>query len=373
MKGQEKTTSVIFALDPEKVRVNDIVLSSELGLTSWGIRTFTNSDFSHAAICTRNGMLLEAVPKGVIRSTVQGKFAQKIEWIRVLRLRGQMPLDKYGRTVADFAEKSYQYEYSVHGALSSRFPLLGLAPLGELFCSQMVAQAYADAGIVPVSGKTPAQTYPALIMGSEYLEDVSTECIRRIDADENPDLFAAILQIAESTSVDDEADFNGQVFRAIKVRLGQTPSHNVRSLPELWNWLRVNHQAKGSKVADAAILEVLRYHEFFNWYENWLTSLENEVLEIDNLAAMIEAAPREPSTREISRAIIDLNAAIEISSTVVTGRRIAMEEFDVLAQESSLKTFAELSSKFRKEYEVAGSLLQAKKRVRDALVAHVHS
>src|SRR5436190_15309920 len=121
----QETEDVIFALQPGTIRIDDIVLTSDFGAIPLGIRRFTRSDFSHAALCTRPDMLFEAVREGVMRRSVLGTLAPCQEWIRVLRPKKALAPNQHGLRVADYAEALYGRAYSRRGATASRFSLLG--------------------------------------------------------------------------------------------------------------------------------------------------------------------------------------------------------------------------------------------------------
>src|ERR1051326_7396160 len=142
-----QTENVIYALRPGSIEINDVVLTSDFGIVPWGIRTFTASDLSHAALCTMPDMLFEAVREGVMRRSVIGTFAYRPEWIKVLRPRKPLPPNHLGLTVADYAEALYGRGYSRRGAVASRFPVIGAAGDGAIFCSQAIAHAYAEYGV----------------------------------------------------------------------------------------------------------------------------------------------------------------------------------------------------------------------------------
>jgi hypothetical protein len=104
MSGSENEDA-LYVLDPEKVLVGDIILTTGYRWTSWIIRTVTRCPFSHAAICTRRDMLIEAQPTGVTRALVSTTCSPTTAKLAVLRLRpGLSPVDKFGLQVADYAE-----------------------------------------------------------------------------------------------------------------------------------------------------------------------------------------------------------------------------------------------------------------------------
>lgn len=112
----------IYSLIPDEVYVGDVVLSAGSGIISWGIRKSTGSEFSHAALCTRPGMLLEAVAHGVMRRSVLATYVSRRKWIKVLRPNFSVVDQDTGRSLAHCAEALYGRGYSGRGAVASRFP-----------------------------------------------------------------------------------------------------------------------------------------------------------------------------------------------------------------------------------------------------------
>jgi hypothetical protein len=97
-----------FALISSRIQVGDIVFVSRAAFAPFFIRLFTFSKCSHVAMCTRPGMLLEAVPGGVIRQSVFETYADKRRWLRVLRPKRPLVANAFGLSVEHYAEQEYE-------------------------------------------------------------------------------------------------------------------------------------------------------------------------------------------------------------------------------------------------------------------------
>src|SRR5882724_7499086 len=122
----------IYALDPGKIKVNDIVLISTDEWSSRLVRLGTRSDYGHAALCTRPGMLFEAVPTGVMRRSVIGTFTTRREWIKVLRPRTPLGANAQGLQVAHYAERMYGRSYSRKRAALSVTECINISDNGSV-------------------------------------------------------------------------------------------------------------------------------------------------------------------------------------------------------------------------------------------------
>ena len=91
--GEKAEPGDVYVLNHSKMKIGDIVLSTDpKGLEDIVIRAATDAHYSHAAIYTQVGLLIEATTGedgsgGVRRTSVRRYIANKREFIRVLRLR----------------------------------------------------------------------------------------------------------------------------------------------------------------------------------------------------------------------------------------------------------------------------------------------
>jgi hypothetical protein len=162
-----------FALIAERMQVGDIVLVSRAAFWPFWIRLFTLSKYSHALICTKPGTLLEAVPDGVLRQDVFEIYATKRKWLRVLRPKRALMPNESGLNVEHYAEQKYEYKYSKIGAIATIVPRWTFDDPGAVFCSRLVAEAYAEYGLNLCPGKDLRKIKPGTLAKSPELDNVT--------------------------------------------------------------------------------------------------------------------------------------------------------------------------------------------------------
>jgi hypothetical protein len=188
-------------LAPQDLRPGDILLTSEPSLRAAGIQLFTFAPVSHAAVYIGEGKIVEAVMPGVRTRAIQDVL--KGETLVVVlrhpelteeqaRLIKEYALAKSG-TGFSFLGVTLQFPFSI-GRRVCEVPLVPsavrdacLRSLGvlsqmaaadsQLFCSQLVLQAYRHAGVA-ITSADPRIVSPADILHMRE-GDVSSFSIRR--------------------------------------------------------------------------------------------------------------------------------------------------------------------------------------------------
>jgi uncharacterized protein YycO len=154
----------------------DVLLSTSLHWLSSAIKVGTRSPFSHAAIYWGRMSFLEAVGHGVCNFNVLASAVSDKRSVRVLRLSSRFAADI--RTRAAEAASSYiGREYWVEGAIKSPFGLKSDQSLGRVFCSHLVTQSFADAGVELCPGRRPEFVTPGDLAKSDLLEDVTDDVL----------------------------------------------------------------------------------------------------------------------------------------------------------------------------------------------------
>jgi hypothetical protein len=199
-KGEIAGVDEVYVLDPRKMEVGDIVLITERGsLEDLVIRLFSDGHYSHAAICTQVGLLIEATTAkdgsgGVRRTSVMRFLADKQLSMRVLRLRENVPNRRViAGEAALQAELMLHRRYWMNGAclsviyknLNDFFP--GVIPPNKhqgFFCSHLVAEAYKLAHMDLLGpGVLPEHTLPNEFLNStsacSKLQEVTHEVVQR--------------------------------------------------------------------------------------------------------------------------------------------------------------------------------------------------
>ena len=357
----------IYALRPGSINVDDVVLTSDFGTIPLGIRTFTGSDFSHAALCTKPDMLFEAVRDGVLRRSVLGTYAPREEWIKVLRPKRALPPNQRGLRVPDYAEALYGRAYSVRNAVASRFSGIGSADDGSAFCSMVIAEAFQSYGISLVPGKAPSQIYPGLLLTSPELMDVTSGCIRKLGSKSDSALYNCVVETAHHELPGAEMQMNRRVFEAAQNRMGKTLDRNIHSLTDLYAWLSLNFTSPEARDLDAAMITTLETEGFFKWYDEFSARVQADAAAVELAADAAEASIHQRKDAAIQALIGDLKETEPMADASLRARKQTMEEYEELARRTSLRTFARLHGVYQRQYDDADRIHRAKKRVIAAL------
>jgi len=155
-------------LNESQLRTGDIILVTTTAAVSAVIRAATGSDISHAMVYVEDRSVIDATDEGVQARNMQRLFIEASCPVHVLRLRGEISTDQL-TAVRTYLRGSIGTRYSKREAM--------VAGLGgarrwtrQQFCSRLVAQAFASAGI----GLVPDPHYcsPADLKASPLLEVV---------------------------------------------------------------------------------------------------------------------------------------------------------------------------------------------------------
>lgn len=312
-------------------------------------------------------MLLEAVTTGVMRSSAIATHAPKQEWIKVLRPALPLPSNSQGKRVADYAEAIYGRGYSYRGAFASRFPVIGAAEPGRVFCSQVVAQAFADYGAPLFPDKKPCEIFPGLLAVSPNLVDVTFDCVRAVNSETDAELYQQIRATAEQSSPSEEMLMNRRAFDAIKSELGQTLPRDVHSLPDLFTWLSANSALPEASRADETIHDLLEREGMFKWSDEFSAQVQALAGILELCASGAEASVNDEMTEEIRLVLDDLRETIPLGDSSLAGREVTKNENAELAKITGLKTFKRMSDVYRRLYEDSKRVHDARVRVIRAL------
>lgn len=159
----------------------DIVLTTTTSKVSKAIRFGTKSDISHAMLCVQHGSVIDATGEGVHARNVQRLFFDDACALHVLRLKENLTPAQLDQ-ICQFVRQAIGSEYSTREAVRS---VIGGADqwTRKQFCSRLVAQAYASAGIELVSD--PNYCAPADLANSSLLVVVpnATESVSDAEAE----------------------------------------------------------------------------------------------------------------------------------------------------------------------------------------------
>lgn len=188
---------IVYGLDLDRVFPGDILLTrarfrirDRSTFESKAIRLGTRGKFSHAALCIAYGQFIEAIGWGVCRLAFMQTGAREKENIQLLRLKSEVPnAQRIAQLAAKFGHEYLTRGYSVRGALGVKIRPLRDATRDEMFCSQLVARAYHQAGLPLVPAKSPERTAPGHLVKSPYLRDVTSLAVIAIHTDIPPDFY----------------------------------------------------------------------------------------------------------------------------------------------------------------------------------------
>jgi len=155
-------------LDDAVLKPGDIVLTTTTAAVSKAIRVATGSDISHAMVCVEDRSVIDATGEGVHARNTQRLLFEEECSVHVLRLRGNIS-DAQLSAVRTYMRGHIGTQYSTKEAM--------LTVLGGVrrwskkqFCSRLVAQAFASAGIQLVAD--PNFCSPANLKDSPLLASV---------------------------------------------------------------------------------------------------------------------------------------------------------------------------------------------------------
>lgn len=165
---QQATGTAIKRLNNTSLKVGDIILTTATAAVSKLIRTATRSDISHAIVYVEDRSVIDATAEGVQARNTQRLFFEDECSVHVLRLRDGLS-DAQLLVVRNFLRGKIGTQYSTKEAIQTA---LGGAQQWskKQFCSRLVAQAFASAGVRLV--KDPNFCSPANLKDSPLLVEV---------------------------------------------------------------------------------------------------------------------------------------------------------------------------------------------------------
>jgi hypothetical protein len=139
------TTQLLRRIKVELLQPGDIVLTATTGKVSKVIRRVSKGIVSHAMICVQHGSTIDSTDNGVQASNIQRELFDSVDTVFVLRLREPLAEVRL-HSIIDFARSLVGTRYSKIEA--ARTVLGGPKPRAKkMFCSRLVARAYAAAGV----------------------------------------------------------------------------------------------------------------------------------------------------------------------------------------------------------------------------------
>jgi hypothetical protein len=141
----DDTQQPLLRVMVEHLRPGDVLLTATPGKVGKVVRRATKGEVSHAMICVQHGSTIDSTDDGVQASNIQREFYRAEDTVIVLRLR-QAPDQLVLQAIVEFARSEIGTRYSKIEA--ARTVIGGPKPRSkQMFCSRLVARAYAAAGI----------------------------------------------------------------------------------------------------------------------------------------------------------------------------------------------------------------------------------
>lgn len=167
-------------LNASALQRGDIILSTSPALVSKVARTGTKGDISHAMIYVQHSSVIDATNDGVHARNTQRLFFDEKFAVHVWRLKSDLPPEQ-AQAICLFVRQRIGSEYSIKEAIRSATGGSNQWTRKQ-FCSRLVAQAYAAAGIKLV--RDPNYCSPADLARSSLLAAVegATETVTEEEA-----------------------------------------------------------------------------------------------------------------------------------------------------------------------------------------------
>jgi hypothetical protein len=207
----------------------DIILTTTTAVVSKAIRWGTKSDISHAMICVQHGSVIDATSEGVHARNIQRLFFDDKCALHVFRPKaalGAEQVDQICRFVRERIGSEYSTREAVRAAIGGSDQWTR-----KQFCSRLVAQAYASAGIKLVGDPNycaPADLAKSPLLASmpDAVEQVSDEEVGRwaVHTDSTEAMRRAINIVLEGARTKDK---NIQTFEDVGPYLIQNPTDDA--------------------------------------------------------------------------------------------------------------------------------------------------
>jgi hypothetical protein len=260
----------IWHFDPSGLQPGDIILENGQGLGAAAIRFFDIGNYSHALLWLGGTSFLEAMPGGArVISHARVLIEEPERWL-VLRLADSEAAARAASLARKLAAKPYDGE----GAASTILPLRRNPDRTKLFCSQLVAEAYARAGVEIVDRQLlPHEITPAALEYSSLLTRIPSP-LRELSPERAVAAVPALDRgrFYRDTPMEREMVAAQTAFAAVKVQADKLPPPNkpgvqfpAGNLSDLLDLLSMTEGEEGDALADSLLaqLEKQKYFDLF--------------------------------------------------------------------------------------------------------------
>jgi hypothetical protein len=158
----------VFLFDHKLLKAGDVVLERGKGLGAAITAGATGGRYSHALMWVDGGDFIEAMPTGVrILQYIRVPIINRNNWM-LLRLKAGW--EAQGKAAADYARNHSFKKYDLKGALRSPLMPRKSMSANAVFCSQLIADAFAGVGVELVPGRSASSVTPNDLWRSPVLE-----------------------------------------------------------------------------------------------------------------------------------------------------------------------------------------------------------
>lgn len=167
--GEGNAGGSVWLFDPTRLVPGDVVLEQGSGWVSRVIRIADQGRFSHALLWLGNTDFIEATDGGArVIAFARVQIHDPANWVLLRHPEAEVAA-RAAREARNLAHK----HYDTVGAVSTKIPIRAQPDPCMLFCSQLVAEAYARAGSGLVPGTSSSQVTPNMLALRSALERVS--------------------------------------------------------------------------------------------------------------------------------------------------------------------------------------------------------
>ena len=275
----------LWRFDPEQLQPGDVVLERGHSLSSDVIMFVDQGEFSHALLWLGGTDFLEAVRGGVrVISVVRVVVNNPLDWI-VLRLPDASLSSQAVQHARNMAHKWYDWV----GAINTKVPLRNSIDNAALFCSQLVATAYSEAGAHLVDGVDPSQVTPNMLHQQSSLQIVQPIPLVELDLSiPEEDVFFSSLKNRDAAYAESLMDRERRIsqtafrlvqntFAGIKVPDGYSGKCPPGNLIEAIGLLQVINLAVATTISDR-LTEILTTEGYFNLLDGKIEPLIYEIM-----------------------------------------------------------------------------------------------
>jgi uncharacterized protein YycO len=290
-KVKEARTFKLWRFDPAALEPGDVVLESGDSLFGKAIKIAEWGRYSHALLWLGGTDFLEAVSSGARVISVQRLIVADPDKWALLRLSDGGGV---GEKAADKARNLAHLPYSFSGAVRTKLPFGRSEGATALFCSQLVALAYQQAGVDLVDGSPPGDVTPKKLHTKSRLQLIEPKFIEVGEFDLTPinrDVgYTSSLTYADLVISQD----------ALRLAIPLLPKGKTAgNLVQLYEVLGTTDAANAEPVSKA-LLEFFDREGYFDLIENEAAGVEAWLQEQLAAVPVLEVADRDALQSEMN-------------------------------------------------------------------------